>query len=175
MLNDEKKNSQSNLHDLNIRTATTSDVESIHKIMQPYADEQIILERSKNDILLNLDKFTVALIGHEIIGVVSYYDYGNELKEIRSLAVKKHISGRGAGSLLLQSIVKLLLDKFHYAKIFVLTYSPGFFEKYGFVRIPRDSLPEKIWKDCQNCNNQDNCKEIALIFSNMEMLLKKHL
>ncbi|MDY6969771.1 MAG: GNAT family N-acetyltransferase [Spirochaetota bacterium] len=163
MLKDEKKNSQSKF---NIRAAIPTDLESIYNIIKPYADEQIILERSENDILLNLDKFIIAQHEDEIVGVVSYYDYGNELKEIRSLAVKKNRNKRGVGSLLLNTIVKFLLNNFPDAKIFVLTYSPIFFKKNDFICIPRDSLPEKIWKDCQNCKNKDNCNEIALMFSN---------
>ena len=50
-----------------------------------------------------------------------------------------------------------------FEKIFVLTYALPLFEKLGFQIIDKTELPQKIWKDCQDCRKQDHCDETAMI------------
>ncbi|HSV97939.1 MAG TPA: GNAT family N-acetyltransferase [Spirochaetota bacterium] len=147
-----------------IREAGPADVESIYRLLYPYAQENIILERSREEIAKSIDKFLVAAYTTDIVGAVSYYDYGTALKEVRSLAVKKDSGGSGTGSALVRGLLAMLLERFPGAKIFVLTYSPGFFGRLGFIEVPRETLPEKIWKDCDHCKNRENCGETALVF-----------
>ncbi|MGV7927751.1 MAG: GNAT family N-acetyltransferase [Spirochaetota bacterium] len=148
-----------------IREACPADVESIHRLLQPYALENIILERSREEIAKSIDKFLVASYNKDIVGAVSYYDYGPVLKEVRSLAVRKDVGNNGTGSALVRGLLTMLLGRFPGAKIFVLTYSPGFFGRLGFIEVPRETLPEKIWKDCDHCKNRDVCGETALVFA----------
>ncbi|MCP4763912.1 MAG: GNAT family N-acetyltransferase [archaeon] len=148
-----------------VRKAASTDINDIYKILKPYADDGIILERSKKDIDDALNYFFVAEDNNKVIGTVSYHDYGNNLKEVRSLAVEDNSSRKGAGSALLKALIESLHKDFPEVKIFVLSYYPEFFKKLNFIEIPKDNLPEKIWKDCQNCQNRDNCGETALILS----------
>jgi N-acetylglutamate synthase-like GNAT family acetyltransferase len=64
---------------------------------------------------------------------------------------------------------KALLEKPHEAipQVFVLTYQQKFFEKCGFKVISKESLPQKVWKECVNCPKFPNCEEIAMIYSPM--------
>ena len=145
-----------------IEKATARDVDSIYKIIQYYSGKDVILERTRDDILTSLDNFYVARTGSEVIGIISYYDYGDHLKEIRSLGVKKKFVRNGIGSSLLRHVVGELKSQGD-PRIFVLTYTPEFFQKNGFVVIPMNSLPEKIFKDCFSCKNKFSCSEIALV------------
>jgi N-acetylglutamate synthase-like GNAT family acetyltransferase len=45
----------------------------------------------------------------------------------------------------------------------VLTRSPDLFERLGFSRVTRQSLPEKVFVDCSTCSRRDSCDEIALV------------
>jgi amino-acid N-acetyltransferase len=148
-----------------VRYALLGDIEQIHKLIKFYADKGLILDRDRNDIAQSLEMFLVAEKKNEIFGVISFHDYGKRLKEIRSLAVDNKCEKNGIGSTLLKKIIDILKNRYPESKIFVLTYSPLFFKKYGFIEVDRDSLPEKIWKDCKNCREKDNCGETALIFS----------
>lgn len=47
-------------------------------------------------------------------------------------------------------------------RVFVLTYIPGFFRKFGFVECSKEELPHKIWADCLDCPKFPNCDEVAL-------------
>lgn len=149
-----------------IRNAIPGDIDTIHEILLPYAREELILARTKDDIAQSLHAFYVAAHNSHISGVISYYDYGDRLKEVRSLAVRKSMAKSGIGSLLLKHLISELSVLCPEPKIFVLTYSPVFFIKNGFVEVPRETLPEKIWKDCDHCKNRHNCGETALIFEN---------
>ncbi len=147
-----------------IRPAVPDDIDAILAILKPYAREGLILERTADDIREVLSSFLVAEVAGSVAGTVSYHDYGRHLKEIRSLAVRKGISRRRIGSLLALNLIGSLQKSAANPKIFVLTYSPGFFRKLGFVEAPKESLPEKIWKDCDHCKNRDNCGETALVY-----------
>ncbi len=147
-----------------IRKARKEDIDNIHVIVRYYAERDILLARTKEDIAGALDTFLVAEEDESFKGVISYYDYGEKLKEIRSLAVKPDAERTGVGKSLVSSLVERLRERCGDPKIFVLTYSPGFFEKTGFISVDKSTLPEKIWKDCQNCAHRDNCGETALVY-----------
>jgi amino-acid N-acetyltransferase len=48
-------------------------------------------------------------------------------------------------------------------RVFVLTYAPDFFRRFGFEMYPKEKLPHKIWADCLNCPKFPDCDEVALI------------
>lgn len=146
-----------------IRTAQPGDVSSIYKLIKHYAEEGVILERSMDDILVNIGNFLVAESDDKVIGSITHYDYGKNLKEVRSLAVDKSFHGKGIGKALLTELISRVRSE-NNAKIFTLTYRPDFFAKNGFVAVPKDDFPEKIWKDCANCKDEENCGETALIY-----------
>lgn len=146
-----------------IRPALEEDIPCILNILQPFASKGIILPRTSEEIRDSLQYFFVAEKSDSICGVVSYHDYGPKLKEIRSLAVLQAETGKGLGSTLVQWLSEYLIQQYPDSKIFVLTYSPEFFKKLEFKEVDKDLLPEKIWKDCQNCPNRDHCTETALI------------
>lgn len=149
-----------------IRPATKDDIEFILSLTNFYVAKRLILKRTREEIKNLINSFLVAESEDSLVGVISFYDYGTSLKEIRSLAVSREASHSGIGSLLVNEIIKKInsLSKTK-TKIFALTYSPDFFKKNGFIEVARESLPEKIWKDCQNCPNRDNCTETALVYS----------
>ena len=47
--------------------------------------------------------------------------------------------------------------------VFALTYVPDFFEKLGFSRVDKATLPHKIWAECINCPKFPDCDETALL------------
>jgi amino-acid N-acetyltransferase len=147
-----------------IRAAAASDIESIYKLIKHYAEIGVILVRSIDDIKSNISNFIVADIDGRVIGVVTYYDYEKDLMEVRSLAVEESFHGLGIGrELLLKLIDQVKIEK--ETKIFTLTYRPDFFEKNGFVVVPKESFPEKIWKDCDKCRDREKCGETALVYN----------
>ena len=147
-----------------IRKPFVEDAETISALIRFHADKGVVLPRDEDEVRNAIDTFLVAEFEDEIIGSVSRYDYGRGLFEIRSLVVTDKHGKAGIGSILLQSMIKNLIRD-GAQKIFALSYSPDFFRKNGFEEVPRETLPEKIWKDCRFCKDVDNCGETALVYS----------
>ena len=146
-----------------IRKPFVEDAETLSALIRLHADKGVMLPRDEDEVRNAIDTFLVAEFEGKIIGSVSRYDYGKGLFEIRSLVVTDEHGKAGIGSILLQNMIKNLIRD-GAQKIFALSYSPDFFRKNGFAEVTRETLPEKIWKDCRFCKNADNCGETALVY-----------
>ena len=147
-----------------IRKPFVEEAEIIGALMRPYADKGVMLQRDADEIRNAIDTFLLAEFEGKIIGSVSRYDYGMGLFEVRSLVVADEYGKAGIGSVLLQNLIKAL-TRDGAKKIFALSYSPDFFKKNGFSEVSKETLPEKIWKDCRFCKDVDNCGETALVYT----------
>jgi len=49
------------------------------------------------------------------------------------------------------------------ARVFAVTHAPQFFKRQGFAVAARQSLSEKIERDCRTCAQQRTCKLVAVI------------
>jgi amino-acid N-acetyltransferase len=142
---------------------TLNNILDIQSVLKPYVDEGIILNRDEDEIASNIRSYVVAYDGEKPIGVGALHIYSPFLGEIRSLAVLSEYQGKGIG----KKIVNTLLDEakgLNLKEVLVLTYKKDFFEKLGFIEIPKESIPDKkIWADCIKCKFFPNCNETALI------------
>lgn len=144
------------------RVANFHDVESIHKIVNDYADKGLMLSRSRNSIYETLRDFVVAESGGEVVGVGALHMVWDELAEIRALAVAPEFARQGVGRTIVEQLVQDA-EKMGVKTVFTLTYQSEFFAKAGFRVVPKESLSQKVWKDCINCSKFPNCDEIAMI------------
>lgn len=147
---------------MKIRDALISDVESIGGLISSHAELDRMLFRSQADICENLQSFVVAEEDNVVVGCCALQVLWKELAEVKSLAVDEEFFGRGAGKELVTAVIEQA-ERLGFSKVFTLTLEPEFFERLGFVRIEKESLPMKVWRDCARCSRQDNCDEIALI------------
>jgi amino-acid N-acetyltransferase len=76
--------------------------------------------------------------------------------------VRDDAQGRGIGRALVEGCLNEARE-LGIKRLFVLTYLPEFFQKFGFVPHPKEKLPHKIWADCLNCPRFPDCDEVALI------------
>lgn len=146
------------------RRATFSDVVSIHEIINHYAEQGLMLARSRNFIYENLRDFILAEDNGAIVGVGALHLVWDELAEIRALAIAPDYAGKGLGSSIVEQLVEDAKE-LGVKTLFTLTYQPVFFAKAGFHEVPKESLSQKVWKDCINCSKFPNCDEIAMIRS----------
>ena len=49
------------------------------------------------------------------------------------------------------------------ARVFALTYVPGLFERLGWSRVDKATLPRKVWTECIYCPKFSNCTEVAVV------------
>lgn len=148
---------------MKIRKAKISDIKTVHKLINEFAKKGEMLPRSLNELYEKIRDFFIAEENGEIKGVCALHILWDDLAEIRSLVVKKEAQKQGVGSLLIK---KCLNEAKHFGikRVFVLTYIPDFFEKFGFQEIDKAKLPQKIWSDCIKCPKFPECDEIALIY-----------
>lgn len=145
-----------------IRKARIEDIKEMQKLINSFAKKDLMLPRSLNELYENLRDFWVAQEKNKIMGCCALHISWDDLVEIKSLAVAKNRQGKGVG----RELVLACLDeakKMGAKRIFVLTYKPGYFKKFGFKRIKNADLPHKIWAECINCCKFPDCQEIALL------------
>ena len=144
------------------RKARFDDIESIFGLVHIYAAQGEMLPRSRNTLYENLRDMVIAESGSEVVGVGALHIMWDRLAEVRMMAIAPAYMRRGIGT----EIVRWLLDEgdaLGIEKVFTLTYKPDFFRKLGFIRISREELPQKVWKECIDCPKYTNCDEIAMI------------
>lgn len=145
-----------------IEKARIDDPPAIHAILTHFADQELLLARSLNEIYEALRDFFVCREDGKIVGCAALHISWRGLGEVRSLAVLEGAQGRGIGRALVESCLQEA-RQLGVTKVFALTYMPEFFKKFGFVPHPKEELPHKIWADCLNCPKFPDCDEVALI------------
>ncbi|MCX7698781.1 MAG: N-acetyltransferase [Candidatus Goldbacteria bacterium] len=146
-----------------VRFAKVNDAIFIHKIIKKYALEFDLIPRSIADIYTQIRDFYILEENKKRIGVIGLHIYWDDLGEIRSFIIEKNYRNKGYGTKLLDFAIKEA-KKIGLKSVFVLTKIPDFFVKYGFKKIPKKNLPQKIWKDCFNCPKFPDCDEHSLIY-----------
>ena len=143
------------------RKATFNDVEEIFNLVNVYAQDGIMLARSRNTLYETLRDMYVAEENGEILGVGGLHIVWDELAEVRTLAVQKKALRRHIGA----NIVKYLIEEgktLGVRKVFTLTYQDKFFASLGFKVVTKDDLPQKVWKECIDCPKFPHSDEIAM-------------
>ena len=148
---------------IELTKAKLSDIENMQKLVIPEVESGLILVRSSDEIATNIRSYILAKEGNEIIGFCALHIHTSSLAEIRSLVVKNGKRGIGIGQSLVNKAVEEA-QNLGIKTVLSLTYEQSFFEKLGFVEIPKESIPEhKIWADCIKCKHFPICNEVSLI------------
>lgn len=148
-----------------LRPAEMRDVHNIHLLLHDYAAQGVLLDRSEEDIAFYLKNFTVAVDENGLLlGCMAVRDFGNDLLEVRSLAIQPGLRKSGIGRKLVGKAIARLDEERGSYRLFALTLQPGFFEKLNFEIVEKELFPEKIWADCVHCPKRDRCDEIAVIY-----------
>ncbi|MBO9600826.1 MAG: N-acetyltransferase [Cohnella sp.] len=144
------------------RKAQSEDVDALHDLIQSYAEQGIMLPRSREALSRNIGNFVVADDGGKLVGCGSLLKLGSDLVEIRSLGIADGYKGQGIGSKLVDVLIAEAKEQ-RIPKVMALTYEVAFFLKNGFHVVDKEIFPEKVWTDCVNCPKQNNCDEIAVL------------
>ena len=147
---------------MHLRKATFGDVEAIHKLVNDYAQQGVMLPRSRNSIYETLRDVILAEEEGRLVGVGSLHLSWDALAEVRALAIAPDFQRRGIG----RQIVEALLAEGRELGVktfFTLTYQPEFFGTLGFSEVTKEELPQKVWKECINCPKFPNCDEVAMV------------
>jgi len=147
---------------LELRKAAMADLPVLLRLINSNADQGLMLPRTEFELAEHLRDFTVACAEGEVVGCCALHFYTPTMGEIRSLAVDPARRRKGAGRMLVETLVEEARSAGLRA-VFAFTYIPGFFGRLGFQEIAREALPLKVWRDCLGCRKYDCCDEIAVV------------
>jgi len=145
-----------------IRKARLKDIKPIYELLEAFAKTGELLHRPLPELYSTCREFFVYELDGEIAGVCALHIWWEDLAEIRSLAVKKDVGGKGIGRELVAACLEEARE-LGVKRVFVLTYKEDFFKRLGFVPIDKSVLPQKIWGECVKCVKFPTCDESALV------------
>jgi len=147
---------------MHTRKAILPDASQIHDLILHYSQEGTLLPRTMSELCENVRDFLVVEEHDTIVACGALHLYGSHLTEVRSIAVHPEHKGKGAGRLLIDA---LLVEAEHHRVqcVCLFTRIPEFFLRFGFTVAKRESLPDKIYKDCINCPKLHACDEVAMV------------
>lgn len=158
------------------RLARPEDVAAISRLIAEFVEQGLLLPRSPEEVRASLDRFIVltemvpamdashkaTAPSERLLGCVALEPYGRDLAEVRSLAVRPDEQGRGLGGRLLDAAIRTARRR-KIARVFAVTHAPELFERHGFIAAARETVPEKIERDCQGCSKRGSCKLVTLV------------
>lgn len=145
-----------------IRKAGIKDIKQMQSLINQFAKQDLMLPRSLNELYENLRDFWVYEEKNKIVACCGLHISWDDLAEIKSLAVAKNRQRKGIGRELVLECLKEARG-LGARKVFVLTYKPEYFRKFGFKKVRHADLPHKIWAECINCCKFPDCQETALL------------
>ena len=148
-----------------VRKALLSDVAEMYRIINYYAELQRMLPKTELQLYENLRDYSVvtdAASTDRVLACGALHIYWENLAEIRAIAVDPDLARMRLGSLLVE---KLLAEarEWQIERVFVFTYEPKFFGRFGFIRVEHRSLPLKVYNECFHCPKFNTCDEIAMV------------
>lgn len=147
---------------MHTRKARITDVEAMHRLITHYAEQDLMLARSRSMLYESLREFTVMEHQGKVVGSGSLHIIWEDLAEIRALTVDPGFQRKGIGRILVNSFLQEARE-LHLPRVFALTYQSEFFIKCGFHLVEKEALPHKVWKECINCPKFPNCEEEAVV------------
>jgi amino-acid N-acetyltransferase len=145
-----------------VRAATISDMRAVEPLIREFAEYNLMLPKSFDQLVRNFREFVVATDPDgRIVGCGALRVYGESLAEVCSLAVESSMQRSGLGRRLVERLVENAQD-LAISRVFALTLNPQFFGRLGFEVVAKDEFPQKVWADCRSCPKLHACDEIAV-------------
>jgi amino-acid N-acetyltransferase len=146
-----------------VAKAKINDATQIHKLVNYFADNGLMLPRSLSEIYENIRDYFVVKEGTRVIACASLHIIWADLAEIKSVAVAEDRQNQKVGDKIIRACLEEAAE-IGIPTVFCLTYQPGFFKKFGFTQLDKMELPQKVWNECFRCPKFPNCDEIALTY-----------
>ncbi|HEX7805618.1 MAG TPA: amino-acid N-acetyltransferase [Cellulomonas sp.] len=135
---------------LRIRPALPADVRVIRELVQPYAEERILLAKEWVGYYEAVQEFLVADAGTDdapdVIGCGALHVMWQDLAEIRTLAVDRTQRRHGVGHALLEALVARARE-LGLKRVFCLTFEVDFFRAHGFEPIEGTPVSLEVYAE----------------------------
>ncbi|HSW39845.1 MAG TPA: N-acetyltransferase [Acidobacteriota bacterium] len=150
---------------LMVRKACLKDAGAMHQIINYYAESQVMLPKTMLQLYENLRDYSVVVAADDqarVVGCGALHIYWENLAEIRAVAVAPEMTGKGVGTVLIDRLLEEARE-LKIERVFVFTYEPRFFGRFGFVQVEHSAMPLKVYNECFNCPKFNKCDEIAMV------------
>ena len=126
-----------------IRRATNNDIGGILELIRPLEQQGILVRRSREQLEMEIDKFTIIQRDNTTIACAALYPFPEEkIGEMACVAVHPDYRSSSRGEVLLERIAAQAKQS-GLSKLFVLTTrSIHWFQERGFTPVDIDLLPE---------------------------------
>ena len=126
-----------------IRRATINDIGGILELIRPLEQQGILVRRSREQLEMDIDKFTIIQRDNTTIACAALYPFPEEkIGEMACVAVHPDYRSSSRGEVLLERIAAQAKQS-GLSKLFVLTTrSIHWFQERGFTPVDIDLLPE---------------------------------
>ena len=148
-----------------VRKARLTDVPDMFRTINHYAERQRMLPKTQLQLYENLRDYSVATDPSDpgrLLGCGALHIYWENLAEIRALAVAPEKIHQGIGTRLVELLVNEA-QEMQIAQLFLFTYAPEFFSRFGFIQVEHRTLPLKIYNECLHCPKFNKCDELAMV------------
>jgi amino-acid N-acetyltransferase len=160
-----------------VRPARTSDVPLIRRLIDFYAEKQILLDKPTVTLYEDVQEFVVAEVDGVGVGCGALHVLWADLAEVRSVAVDPDCKQRGVG----HEILEALLDRARgvgVERVFCLTFEVTFFANHGFQRFTATAVEPGVYEELLRSYDEGVAEFLGLervkpnILGNTRMLLQ---
>jgi amino-acid N-acetyltransferase len=127
-----------------IRPASSRDAGAIAELVTSFVADGLMLPRSKDQILANIDNYVVAARrGGPVVACAALEEFSPSLAEVACVAVSRSEHGNGLGSLVVLGVEQLARTR-EIDELFAMSLSDRFFLSLGYNVVSISRYPEKL-------------------------------
>lgn len=138
--------------DVTVRRARIGDVRAIKELVDHYSG-QVLLAKQLVTLYEDVQEFWVAHRWGELVGCGALHVLWEDLAEIRTLAVHRHVRGHGVGHALVDRLVDQARE-LGLRRVFVLTFEERFFARHGFVTIDGAPVSNEVYDEMRRSHDE---------------------
>ena len=121
---------------ITLRSARTGDVPAIRALVEPLAQERVLLQKEAVAFYEAIQEFVVAEDADgSLAGFGALHVMWQDIAEVRTLAVSRDHRGAGVGHLILEELLRRA-RVVGVERVFCLTFEVDFFRRHGFEVMP---------------------------------------
>ena len=149
--------------EIEVRKARLTDVGAMHRIINEYAGQQLMLPKTHLQLYENLRDYSVVVNDSQgVLACGALHIYWENLAEIRAVAVARGVMRKGVGTRLVDHLIDEA-RQYGLEQVFVFTYMPKFFNRFGFIQVEHRTMPLKVYNECFHCPKFNTCDELAMV------------
>jgi amino-acid N-acetyltransferase len=129
-----------------VRRARTPDVRAIRSLVEPMTASRRIVSKDAVAYYEAVHEFRVVELGREVVGCGALHVMWEDLAEVRTVAVRPELKGRGLGSAVLRGLLQDARD-LGVDRVFCLTFETAFFGRHGFAPIDGQAVEPQVYAE----------------------------